>query len=188
RAAAGLAAVRAGGATDRQLAAVRGWLDEALAEDPESITLRLQEADYFAARQEYAQAAAAYERVLAKDRRNVVALNNLAWTLAADPASAGRSVELVGRAAQERGLSSELLDTRARARITLKQFAAADRDLAEALTREVTPLRRFHQAVLHLTQSRPAEAAEAFREAQALGLDPKAVHPADLPTYRVLEK
>jgi tetratricopeptide (TPR) repeat protein len=187
RAAAGLAAVRSGGATDRQLAAVRGWLDDALAEDPESITLRLQEADYFAARQEYAQAAAAYERVLAKDPRNVVALNNLAWTLAADPASAGRSVELVARAAQENGLSSELLDTRARARITLKQFAAAERDLAEALAQEVTPLRRFHQAVLHLAQSRPAEAAEAFAEARTLGLDPKAVHPADLPTYRVLD-
>ena len=187
KAAAGMAAVRAGGATDRQFAVVRGWLDEALAGEPDGVTLRLQEADYFAARQEYARAAAAYEKVLAKDPHNGVALNNLAWTLAADPATAGRSVELVGRAAQENGLSSELLDTRARARITLKQFAAADRDLTEALTQEVTPLRRFHQAVLAQAQGRPADAAKAFAEARQLGLDPKAVHPADLPTYRVLE-
>lgn len=189
RASAGLAAIRAGGATDRQLAAVRGWLDEALSAEPGSITLRLQEADYFAARQDYGRAAAAYERVLASDPRNVVALNNLAWTLAADPAGAGRAVELVGRAAQEAGMSSELLDTRARARITLKQFAAAERDLSEALSQELTGLRKFHQAVLGLAQSPPKheEAAEAFREARQLGLDPKAVHPADLPTFRALE-
>ncbi|MBX9622939.1 MAG: hypothetical protein K2X82_03910, partial [Gemmataceae bacterium] len=189
RAAAGLAAVRHGGASDRQFAVARGWLDEALAADPESVSLRLIEADLYAAKQDYAAAAAAYDRVLAKDPRNVSALNNLAWTLAADPATAGRAVELIGRAAREGGLTGELLDTRARARITLKEFAAATRDLDESVSQEATPLRAFHRALLHLAQTPPkqAEAAEAFRGARRGGLDPRAVHPADLPAYRLLE-
>lgn len=189
KAAAGLAALRPGGGTDRQFDAVRGWLAAARSEDADSIPLRLNEAELFALAGDYPKATAAFEAVLAKDPRNVVALNNLAWTLAADPARAAKAVELIGRAARETGLSGELLDTRARARITLKQFADAKRDLDEAMTHEPTALRSFHLAVLYLAQSPPraADAAAAFAAARAKGLEARAVHPADLPTFRTLE-
>ena len=125
RAMAGLAAVRSGGATDRQFALVKGWLDACLAEDPESVTLRLNEAEFLAVRQDLPGAARVYEDVLKHDPRNVVALNNLAWILAAEPPTAERARELVARATREIGLTGDLLDTRARIEITLKQFEQA---------------------------------------------------------------
>jgi tetratricopeptide (TPR) repeat protein len=188
RALAGLAALRSGGATERQFAQVRVWLDEALREDPASIPLKLSEAEFLTLLQDYPGAATAYEAVLAKEPRNVVALNNLAWIHAADPNRAAESLELLERAAREIGLTAELLDTRARARITLKQLAAAERDLTEAITHDATALRWFHKALIRMNESpaNRAEAVAAFREATARGLDTRIIHPADLPSYKVL--
>jgi tetratricopeptide (TPR) repeat protein len=189
RAAAGLAALRSGGATEQQFATVRVWLSEASAKESGSIALQLNEAEFLALQQDYAKSAEAYRAILRQDPRHVVALNNLAWILAADPGTAQEALEVIGRAVREAGLTGELLDTRARIRITLKQFAEAERDLTEALTQEQTALRWFHMAVLRMSQSPPRkdEAVKAFRDAKARGLDPKIVHPADLPLYRVLE-
>lgn len=189
KALAGLAAVRHGGVTDRQFETVRGWLDVCLAEEPDSTPMRLNEAEFLALRQDFTRAAEVYDAVLRKDPRNVIALNNLAWLLAADPKQADRALDLVNRATREVGMTGDLLDTRARVRITLKQFDLAERDLAAARTQEPTALRAFHVAVLRMNQSppNPADAAKAFKEARARGLDAKVVHPADLPVFRVLD-
>jgi tetratricopeptide (TPR) repeat protein len=154
------------------------------------VPLQLSEAELHALQQDYPRAAASYEAILKREPRNAIALNNLAWILAADPNKAQQSLELLDRAAREVGLTGELLDTRARARITLKQLKQADRDLTEAMTQEATGLRWFHCAVLQMAQSPPgrAEALQAFREALDRGLDSRTVHPSDLPTYRILEE
>jgi tetratricopeptide (TPR) repeat protein len=185
---AGLAAVRSG-ASDTQFETVAKWLDACLDEDRESIPLKLNKAEFRSLRQDLPGAAALYEEVLKKDPRNVVALNNLAWIFAAEPPTAERARELVARATREVGLTGDLLDTRARIEITLKQFEQAERDSREAIRQDPTPLRWFHLALTMLSQSpaRKDEAARAFHEARARGLDPKGIHPADLPTYRVLE-
>lgn len=189
RAAAGLAALRSGGASERQFAIVREWLDAALAEEPASLALKLNEGEFFALKLDYPAAEKAYLAVLERDPRNVVALNNLAWILAPRPESSARALELVDRAVAEVGLTGELLDTRARVRIAAKEFDLAERDLVEALSQEKTPLRMFHLALAKDGQSPPRrdEARDAFRKAKDRGLDPKAVHPADLPAYRALD-
>ncbi|HEV3439058.1 MAG TPA: hypothetical protein VG122_16950, partial [Gemmata sp.] len=189
RAAAGLAAVRAGATSDQQAAAVRRWIEECLAEEPNSSTLMLNKAEFLALRQELPLAIAQYEEILASDPKNVVALNNLAWLLAADPRTAERAQELVARATREVGLSGDLLDTRARVRITLKLFGEAERDLGDAIRLEPTPLRWFHLALSRLGQTPPkaADAAKAFQEAKRRGLEPRSIHPTDLPTFRILD-
>jgi tetratricopeptide (TPR) repeat protein len=188
RALAGLAAVRSG-ASAPQFQAVEKWLDACLAEDAESIALKLNKAEFLSLRHDARGAEALYEEVLKKDPRNVVALNNLAWILAAAPPTAERARDLVARATREVGLTGDLLDTRARVEITLKQFEQAERDSREAIRQDPTPLRWFHLALALLGQSpaRQVEAAAAFSEARTRGLDPKGIHPADLPVYRVLE-
>lgn len=189
RATAGLAVVRADAVTERQAATILGWIEACLAEEPTSPTLLLNRAEFLALRQDLAGATAEYEKILASDPRNVVALNNLAWILAADPRTAERALGLVAKATREVGLTGDLLDTRARVRITLKQFEQAERDLDDAIRLEPTALRWFHLALSRLGQvpAKQDDAAKAFREAKRRGLEPRAVHPSDLPTYGVLD-
>jgi tetratricopeptide (TPR) repeat protein len=187
RAAAGLAAVRAGGVSEQQATMVLGWIDECLKEDPSSPLLQMNRAEFFALRQDLDKAAAEYEKVLAADPRNVVALNNYAWILAAEPTSAERALELVSRATREVGLTGDLLDTRARIRITLKQAELAEHDLDDAIRLEPTALRWFHLALSRLKQGKTDDAARAFREAKRRGLDARGIHPGDLPTFKVLD-
>jgi tetratricopeptide (TPR) repeat protein len=186
---AGLAALRGGSATERHFATVREWLDASAKDEGNSVSFLLNEAEFFTLQSATDKAIAAYETVLKRDPRNVVALNNLAWMLSADPAGAKRSVELIAQATREIGLTGELLDTRARACITLKLFPQAESDSNEALKMDRTPLRLFHMALV-LTGRTPADAAaaaKAFAEARTKGLDAKAIHPADLPAFKALD-
>ncbi|MCI0703827.1 MAG: tetratricopeptide repeat protein [Planctomycetia bacterium] len=189
RASAGLAIVRAGAVTDRQAELVQQWLDACLKEEPTAIPLLLDKAEFLAIRLDLAGATTHYQKVLATEPRNVVALNNMAWLLAADPKTAEQALELVTRATRENGLTGDLLDTRARIRITLKEYDAAERDLAEAIRYEPTALRWFHVAVVRMSQTpqKKADAAKAFTEAKRRGIDPRGIHPADLAMFRVLE-
>lgn len=188
RASAGLAIVRSGPVSDQQAEQVRRWLDACLADEPDSAPLLLSKAEFLTVRHDAASAAAAYEKVLAKEPRNVVALNNLAWLLAGDPRTADKALDLITKATRERGLTGDLLDTRARVHITLKQFKKAEEDLAEAISHDPTALRWFHVAVLRMSQTPPAkeEAGKAFAEAKHRGLDERLIHSADAATYRVL--
>jgi tetratricopeptide (TPR) repeat protein len=189
RAAAGLAAVRAGTINEQQATKIQSWIEGCLAEEPTSTTLLLQRAEFLALRQDMAGAIAVYEKILAAEPRNVVALNNLAWILAADPSTAERALSLLAQATREVGLTGDLLDTRARIRITLKQFEQAERDLNDAIRAEPTALRWFHLALSRLGQvpAKQDDAARAFQEAKRRGLEPRSIHPADLPAYSILD-
>ncbi len=188
RASAGLAIVRANPVTDRQATIVLGWLDACLMEEQTSFALRMNRAEFLALRQDLQSAVAEYEKVIANDPRNVVALNNIAWLMAADPRTAERALDLVNRATREVGLTGDLLDTRARVRITLKQFTEAERDLNDAIRLEPTALRWFHLAVSRLGQTPPKtdDANKAFQEAKRRGIEKKGVHPADRAIFDVL--
>ncbi len=162
------------------------WIDDGLAEEPNAPDLLMHRGEFLARRGDLPAACAAFERVLEKDARNVVALNNLAWLLSANPATAEKALELVARATRESGMTGELLDTRARVQITLKQYDKAERDLADAISYDPTPLRWFHVALLRLGQEKPAEAAKALAEAQRRGLEARTVHPTDAATFAKL--
>ena len=187
-AAAGLAVLRPGAASDRQFAEVQTWLAEARKADPNSTTAWLNEGEFAVLKQDFIAAEKAYRTVLAAEPRNTIALNNLAWILAPKPEAAAQALELIDRAAAEIGLTPDLLDTRARIRISAKQFDLAENDLREALTQQKTPLRMFHMALAKEGRT-PAdeEARRSFRQAKEKGLEPRSVHPADLPSYRRLE-
>ena len=189
RASAGLAIVRGGPVTDRQGELVRKWFDDCLSEEPDSVPLLLNRSEFLAIRRDTKGAIEGFEKVIAKEPRNVIALNNLAWLLAADPATAEKALELVARATRESGLTGDLLDTRARVQITLRQFSAAQRDLAEAISQDPTALRWFHVALLRMSQSPQSteEANKAFQEAKRRGIDARGVHPADAPMFKVLD-
>ncbi len=178
RALAGLAALRAGSLDAARTRPVRDWLAAAIAREPASLSLRLAEAEFFLLTDDLAAAERGYEAVLAADDRNATALNNLAWILAPRADATARAAALVDRAARETGLTGELLDTRARIRIAARQPELAERDAAEALRQERTPLRYFHLALAQKERS-PDAGRATLREARRRGLDAKAVHPLD---------
>ncbi len=189
KAAAGVAVLRAGPTSAAQAGKVKAWLDAAKSEEPDSVAVKLTEAEYLAHLQDYAGAEKVYDAVLAADPINVVALNNLAWLLAPYPAQAAKALGLIDRAASQSGLTPELLDTRARIRIAARQADLAEQDSLQALSREKTPLRYFHLAMAKQTMAPPKtdEAKGAFRTAKTRGLAPYMVHPADLPVLRTFD-
>ena len=185
---AGLAVLRSGTTTPAQIAIIQEWLTLAKNGEPGSIPVLLNEAEFYHLQGNSISAEKAYEEVLLIEDRNVFALNNLAWLLAANPQKAERAGELLEKAVQEIGLTGELLDTRARIKIAARQYEAAERDLLQALSQEKTPLRMFHLALTMQGQTPPRreEAAKTFQQAKAKGLKEQSVHPADIAMYRTL--
>lgn len=177
--------LRLAGGSPEHKALVKKWIDAAKAEEPRSI--RLVEAEYLMLTGEYTAAEAIYEAVLKEQPRNVAALNNLAWLLAAKPECADRALQLIDEAAKETGLTGELLDTRARVRLAAKQPALAALDAEEALKHSKTALRYFHLALAKNELQSP-EGEKLFREAKQRGLTDRQIHPADVPVYQALSK
>jgi predicted Zn-dependent protease len=187
---AGMAAIRSGTPSPAQVARVAEWLATARNEEPESLAVLLNEGEFHSLTFDYPKAEQAFEAVLAVDPQNVVALNNLAWILAAKPGQAAKALSLVARAVKIVGLTGELLDTRARIHIGERAFEAAEQDLQNAVAMERTALRMFHTALAKDSQSPPKteEAKAAFRTAKQLGLQERNVHPKDVPAFRAMEK
>jgi tetratricopeptide (TPR) repeat protein len=187
---AGLAVLRAGGATDGQFKRVREWLDASRTEEPGSTAVLLNEGEFCTLSRDLDGAERAYRAVLETDDQNLVALNNLAWILSARPEAADRALGLIDKAVRQVGLTGELLDTRARVKIAQKQYEAAERDLLLALKQEKTPLRLFHLSMALNAKSpdNGTEARERFREAKKIGLAERNTHPADASVYKDFEK
>lgn len=183
---AGVAVLRSGHASPRQFQTVKAWIDEALVAVPASVPLKLNLGELHALRQDFATAEQVYRDVLKAEPKNLVALNNLAWILAPRPESADQALKFAERAIELSGATGELLDTRARILISAGRYDRAVADLNDAINQAQTPLRYFHLAVAQLKMSKADDAVKTFREARARGLDPKAIHPSDLPTFKML--
>jgi tetratricopeptide (TPR) repeat protein len=70
--------------------------------------------------------------------------------------------------------------------IAAGKYDRAVADLTDAINQSGTALRYFHLAIAELKMQKPEEAVKAFQTARARGLDPNAIHPHDLPTYKAL--
>jgi tetratricopeptide (TPR) repeat protein len=164
---------------------VLAWIREAQAEDAKAT--RAIVAEYALKTGDVETAKNVYREILGDDSHDAAALNNLAWLLAADPATAPEALAHIARAATEAGLTGELLDTRARVKLAMGDAAGAIADASEALRYEKTALRFFHLALA--TQSlKPEESTKYFAEAMKLGLTEKHVHPMDRAAFRLLSK
>ena len=166
---------------------MRGWIEAGLAASPKSVPLELGLGELLAGQGDFAAAEPLYRDVLKADPKNPFALNNLAWILAARSDASAEVLGLVERAIHLGGADGEILDTRARILIAAGQL---DQAVAE-LTTETGPsgtLRPFHLALAHQRMGKHAEALKAFRDAQARGLDPRAIHPDDAAVFRSLRR
>ena len=183
---AAMGVVRIGNSTPKHYQLVRGWVDDAIAQDPKNWTLKLSLAELLAIKQEYAAAEPMYREALKAEPDNVIALNNLAWILAPRGEAAEEAMKCVERAIEISGPTGELLDTRARIHIARGNYDRAIEDLHQALQQGQTSLRWFHLAIAQFKQLKKDESVRSFKEARARGIDARMVHPDDLPMFKVM--
>jgi tetratricopeptide (TPR) repeat protein len=156
---------------------IQRWLETALRENPDSISLQMIQADLYDLQRKYDEAASVYRKLLAhKDLtglRRAIVLNNLAFLQALAGPSAASDIDplkLVEEAAQIMGPNSDILDTRAVVLIARKQYKQAIHDLELAVTDMPTDAKYFHKAQAHLLAGENRAAVEAWEKAEELGL------------------
>ena len=148
-AAAQVVILRHGPANEQQRKATELYLLDEIAKKPASMGLRVSLADYYQYSGERDRAIATYRQVLEREPNNVVALNNLAWTLATDSRNAADALALVERAINLAGPLDDLLDTRRRIRFESGDAQAGLRDLTEAVSEVPTATRLMDLAAMH---------------------------------------
>jgi tetratricopeptide (TPR) repeat protein len=165
-AAAQVTVLRHGKATDLQKQAVGRSLVDATEKNPKSPSLQVSLADFYQITGQKDQAITIYRKVLAADPNNVVALNNLAWTMAGDQRSAAEALVLVQRAIDLVGPLDDLLDTRARIQFESGDVQAALRDLTEAVSEVPTATRLVELASMHRKAGQTDAADRALQKAR----------------------
>jgi tetratricopeptide (TPR) repeat protein len=137
-----------------------------------------------------------YLQVLAGNRNNPVALNNLAWVLALqnrDPNQVLEALKLVNSAMALLGPIPELLDTRGVIFHKLGEVEKAIKDLQEVTQRPEAQQRLkatawFHLALIYRQTMDEESARRAFEESKKLGLTPDQLTPLERATHKELAK
>ncbi|TMQ32698.1 MAG: hypothetical protein E6K70_17105 [Planctomycetota bacterium] len=182
----GLAMLReAGSPTEAHCQRLDGLLDEIIKKNPNSPVPILQRAELRSLQTKFAESEALYRQVLRQDSRNVVALNNLAYLLAAQDSKLDEAMQMVNRAMAISGERGSFLDTRALIFLKLGANKEALDDLNKALQDGETPFRRFHRAMALRPSDRLA-AKKDMEDAQKMRLTAKKVHPLERKTYEEL--
>jgi tetratricopeptide (TPR) repeat protein len=184
--AATVVALRNGQPTPTQIQSVERQVSELLRQNSNSTALLLVQADLYDLQKRYGEAVSLYRAVLDREPNNVVALNNLAWTLGYDPVKIGDALRLIQDAIDRTGPLNDLLDTRARILFAAGRREEAFRDLTDAAVTAPSATRYFYLAVMHRQAEQPAQADAALQRARQFGLTAADVHPRDAQWYREL--
>jgi tetratricopeptide (TPR) repeat protein len=157
---------------------IQRWLDTGLRENPDSLALLMDQADFYDMQKRYDDAAGIYRKLLdRKDLeglRRAIVLNNLAFlvALAGDKAATDKDpLKLVEEAVQIMGPNSDILDTRAVVHMAKGNYQAAIHDLELSVTDNPTASKYFHKSQAHLMAGQNSKAVEAWEKAEGLGLD-----------------
>jgi Tfp pilus assembly protein PilF len=175
--------------TDAQCEQAEGWLRTAIEKNPKNMALRMHLADLYDMRGAYDRSEQLYRDVLAVEKGNVIALNNLAWLLAQHANKGEEALPYIDAAVQGVGRRADLLDTHGLVQLSRGHTDEALADLREAAADAPSPTRLFHLArALDAANDREA-AKKTLREARKLGLTPDGLHPHEqLVCRRLLEK
>jgi len=187
--AAAVVLLRSGKASEAQCARVEQWIKTALAQDVQSVVLKLHWADLQEVRGKYQDVEAIYRSILQQDPHNIAALNNQAWLLAQLNDRGSEALPLINRAIELMGPRPELLDTRALVQMKLGRADQAIGDLEHVTAEAPTATRWFHLACAHQQGHNQQAARQALRRARELGLQPAHLHPLERQAWgRVFEE
>ncbi len=98
--------------------------------------------------------------------------------------SEAEALTLIQHAIDQYGPRPELLDTRAIVQLNLGSVAPALHDLERVVNEAPTPTRLFHLSRAHEKARNLPSALASLRQANAQGLTPDQLHPAERVEYR----
>jgi tetratricopeptide (TPR) repeat protein len=165
--------VRRGKPDEVQKRGIGQFIRAEMEKDPRSTPLLLTRAEYLQSIGDTAGAVAAYRETLRREPDNVVALNNLAWTLSQDrrdESKVAESLACIEQAINVAGPLDELLDTRARILFESGRRDEGLRDMREAVTESPTAARLADYAAMLQKAGKAEEAERALAAAQRFGL------------------
>ncbi len=177
----------------RQLERVKGWLDQLLREDPESVPLLLQFADFQLVAGQDDRAEKIYRDVLARSDisgvQRGIASNDLAFVLATQQKSLSEALELCNRAGAELGFKSDVLDTRGMVYLAMKKYREATADFSDAvLVTNPAPTKFLHLAWSQNQMQDRGAARQSLRKAMDAKLDVAAISKIEKGFYEKLMK
>ncbi|WP_165229447.1 tetratricopeptide repeat protein [Aquisphaera insulae] len=175
-------------ASDALRRKIETGIQEALKRKPGEPRLQVNLAQLFSLGGRFDEAEATYRDVLAREPKNIAALNNLAWLLALHSKKPQDALGLINTAIEAAGDVVPLLDTRAAVYLQMEQPEPALKDLKAALAVNPRyPSLSFHLAQAHRQSRNAQEARKAFETARQLSLTRETVDPLEKETFRLLE-
>jgi len=175
----------AGEAERRQ---VEAWVAEAVRKQPGAVALASRLGLIWIRQGRFDEAEGLFRGLLAGNPDNADALNSLAWLLALrDQNRTKEALTLIDRAIATEGPTPALIDTRAVVLIRAGQLDKAVEDLTSARTGNArNPSFALHLAWAYHAQGQTAQARTQLREAEKLGLKPRALDPLELAIFQRL--
>ncbi|HEY1600649.1 MAG TPA: M56 family metallopeptidase [Pirellulales bacterium] len=179
--------------TPKQFEVLAGRLEQALAADPDSLSLLGLMAELRDRQGRADDALAIYRRLLKRPGLDpnwrALCSNNVAYALAirgkqADLAEAER---LIGDAVDVFGPTPDLLDTRAVVMLTKGDVEHARADIKKSIDAQPTAAKYFHLALIEEKGGDAAAMTEAFKEALGMKLDEHAITSAERPELERLK-
>ena len=163
---------------DKYDAQLEGWLNRALRDNPDAISLQMLQADFYDVQRKYDEAKAIYTKLLKRPDltgiRRAIVLNNLSFLVALagsrDAAADIDAMKLVQEAESILGPNADILDTKAVVLIEREQYKDAIEELKLSVTDNPTGAKYFHMVVAHLAAGEKGAALEAWDKAEAVGL------------------
>jgi tetratricopeptide (TPR) repeat protein len=178
-----VAAVANAKASTKQIQRVEAWVESARKDKPEFLAWDVYSAVLQERQARYKEAEDLYRKVLKRDPKNLVAVNNLAFLLGLQDKGEeandliDKAIKMVDRPA------GELLDSRAIILRAQKKLPEAEKDLLEALRQERTAYRLFHLYEVQQAAGNTKESRRVFLEAVQRGLHIGMMHPLERKSY-----
>jgi tetratricopeptide (TPR) repeat protein len=165
---------RSSEADKQQYETISAWLKSALADEPESLALRLQQAELKDIQGRPTEVISAYREMLndkkLDPKQRAIIQNNLAFVLAmnGDSGNTAEALRLIDEAIAILGPSSDLLDTRAICYLQQGDNKQAIKDLQVAIIDSPSPVKYIHLAMAEAKAGDKAAARKSLDRAREL--------------------
>ena len=186
--AAAVVIVRRPSANAEQVARVDQWITNAVQDNPDSMAVQVQFAEFRLSHERYEDSAKIYADILRRIPNHIVALNNLAWLLSVWKGEHEAAEKMVQRAIDRAGPIPALLDTRGTVSLGRGDLSAAVNDFRTVVSQDSSASARYHLALAYWKSNNMTAARFNFEKAEEAGLTAESLYPLERNDYETLRQ